>query len=122
MITAKDVKEKLHIFLTEEINQLSNNTPLIAFFKPIIDRIINSNLDRLDNMLELLANDKGHIDVKGILTEMTTSLINSNPFKLDTGLGDITIGNGLVKMDVPFTGKSITLNTDDIARFRQMFV
>lgn len=123
MITAKDVKEKLTTFLGEEVTKISNSNPMIAFFKPIIDRIINGNINKLDDMLKLLENDKGHIDVTHILSEMTNSLMTTQPFTLDVGLfGNIEIGNGIVKMDVPFTDKSITLNSDDITRFRRMFL
>ena len=123
MITANDVKEKLTTFLGEEVNKISDSNPMIAFFRPIIDRIINGNIDKLDNTLSLLADDKGHIDVHNILKEMINSLMNTKPFTMNIGLfGDLEIGNGIVKMEVPFTDKCITLNSDDIVRFRRMFM
>lgn len=123
MITAQDVKEKLSMFLDKEVNKIANTNTMIAFFKPIIDRIINGNIDKLDNMLALLANEDGHIDVPNILNEMISSLMNTKPFTLDTGLfGDISIGDGLIKIEVPFTSKQITLNSDDVMKFRQMFL
>lgn len=123
MITAQDVKEKLSMFLDKEVNKIANTNTMIAFFKPIIDRIINGNIDKLDNMLALLANEDGHIDVPNILNEMISSLMNTKPFTLDAGLfGDIVIGDGLIKIEVPFTSKYITLNSDDVMKFRQMFL
>lgn len=123
MITAQIVKEKLSMFLDKEVNKIANTNTTIAFFKPIIDRIINGNIDKLDNMLALLANEDGHIDIPNILNEMISSLMNTKPFTLDTGLfGDIVIGDGLIKIEVPFTSKYITLNSDDIMKFRQMFL
>lgn len=123
MITAQDVKEKLSMFLNKEVNKIADTNTMIAFFKPIIDRIINGNIDKLDNMLALLANEDGHIDVPNILNEMISSLMNTKPFTLDTGLfGDISIGDGLIKIEVPFTSKQITLNSDDVMKFRQMFL
>ena len=123
MITAQDVKEKLSMFLDKEVNKIASTNTMIAFFKPIIDRIINGNIDKLDNMLALLANEDGHIDVPNILNEMISSLMNTKPFTLDTGLfGDAVIGDGLIKIEVPFTSKQITLNSDDVMKFRQMFL
>ena len=123
MTTIDNIKNKFSDFLQMEINKISGNHPMIAFVKPVIERIIKGNIDKLDDILHLLADEKGHVDITGILGEMTNSLMTTKPFVTDLGaLGELEIGNGTIKMAIPLTNKSIVLNSDDVTRFRQMFL
>ena len=72
-------KEKIISILKQYINtQLDTiNTPIISFFKPVIKRIVDNNINKVNSFLDLIKDDNDEIDVIGLLEEMTTSLMDS---------------------------------------------
>lgn len=59
--------------------------------------------------------------VEGILTEMSDNIINTKPFKVETGLlGQLEIGAGKIKMDIPMVNKSLVLNQQDLNELKDM--
>ena len=52
---------------------------------------------------------------------MTEGLLNTNPFLFKTQvIGDIEIGGGQIKFNLPFTSKKLVLNMDDFQAFKEM--
>lgn len=91
------------------------NTPIISFFKPIIKRIIDNNINKVNSFLDLIKDDNDEIDVIGLLEEMTTSLVDSNEFDYSI----FHIGNGKVTMSL--FNQKISLTTSDIDLLKSMF-
>ena len=121
MINIDIVSDKLIKFLNNEISSIAGKNPAIAFFRPLITRILNKNVDKITNILNLIADEEGKIDIIPLLEDMTQSLMETRPFTLDTGiLGDIEIGNGLIKLNIPMIEKTITFNMQDINKLKQM--
>lgn len=121
MINIDIVSDKLIKFLNNEISSIASKNPAIAFFRPLITRILNKNVDKITNILNLIADEEGRIDIIPLLEDMTQSLMETRPFTLDTGiLGDIEIGNGLIKLNIPMIEKTITFNMQDINKLKQM--
>lgn len=110
-------KEKVITVLKQYINnQLDTiNTPIISFFKPIIKRIIDNNINKVNSFLDLIKDDNDEIDVIGLLEEMTTSLVDSNEFDYSI----FHIGNGKVTMSL--FNQKISLTTSDIDLLKSMF-
>ena len=51
---------------------------------------------------------EGNIDMEGILTEISESLMKVNPFSINVPvLGNINIGGGKIGMDIPYINKHI---------------
>lgn len=63
----------------------------------------------LDKALSLIADDKGMVDADGLLTDMIDRLIVS---KANT-INGITIGEGSVKITIPFMNKTVVFDKDD---------
>jgi hypothetical protein len=59
---------------------MSRSNPVISFFKPIASRVLKKKLSGITSFLDLVADENGNIDVENIIGEMTTSLINTQPF------------------------------------------
>lgn len=113
----------LEKFVDSKLSTLSVNDPIMALMKPFASRIIGNNLYKVRGMLSQLADKDGLIDVEGILSETIDNVINTKPFKLNTGLlGDLEIGAGKLKMDVPFVNKTIVLNQDDLKELKDMLM
>lgn len=121
MINIEELSDKLVQFLDNEISMVASNHAAIAFFKPLISRILNNNVGKITDILKLIADEEGNVDIIPLINEMANSLINSKPFVLETGLlGDIEIGNGFIKLNVPMLNKTITFTMQDINKFKQM--
>ena len=106
-------------YLIKQVEGIASTNPLIAFAKPIIVRIINNKISTITPFLDMLKDGQGNIDISGILTEMTTSVMDSKSFNINVPvLGDITIGNGHIKLPIPYTDQVIVLNRQDIEELK----
>lgn len=88
---------------------------------PMIFLYVSSYVFKITNVIKLIADENGNVDIIPLLNDMTKSLMETRPFVIDTGLlGDVEIGNGQIKLKVPMIDKTISLTMQDINKFRQM--
>ena len=114
--------EKLKIFLNRQINSLSTNNPLIAFTQPMITRIVNNKLNSAQGFLSMLADESGDIDTKTLIPEMVQNVMNTKPFIYHTEfLGDLEIGGGFIKLNIPMTNNQVVLGRNDLEDLKQLF-
>lgn len=114
--------EKLKIFLSKQINSLALNNPLIAVTQPMITRIINNKLNNAQGFLSMLADDSGDIDTKTLIPEMIQSIMTTKPFVYHTEfLGDLEIGGGFIKLNIPMTNNQVVLGRNDLEDLKQLF-
>lgn len=117
-----ETTEKLKIFLGKQINSLATNNPLIAFAQPMISRIVNNKLNNANGFLSMLADDSGEIDTKALIPEMIQSVMNTKPFIYHTEfLGDLEIGGGFIKLNIPMTNNQIVLGRNDLEDLKRIF-
>ena len=63
----------------------------------------------------------GNIDINEIMSEMIESLMTTQPFTVNTSfIGDIVIGNGNIKVGIPFTERNLVFNVSDLQNLREM--
>lgn len=118
-------KEKLintiKLYLLKQIEGIASSNPLIAFTKPIITRVLDNKIASISPFLDLLKDNQGNIDVYSIITEMTTSIMDTKTFSISVPIiGDVTIGNGNIKLPIPYTDQVIVLNRQDIEELKEM--
>lgn len=115
--------ETLKIFLNRQINSLAITNPLISFSKPLITRIVNNKINQADGFLSMLADSNGEIDVQSLIPEMIQSVMTTRPFVYHTEfLGDLEIGGGFIKMNIPMTNNQIVLGKADLDTLRDLFI
>ncbi len=113
--------EKLQYFVEVQLSNMAKTNPVISFFRPIVSRAVKKKLSGITNVLDLIADESGNIDAENIISEMTTSLMNTQPFHINVpALGDILIGGGRIEMGIPFTDKSIVLSEGDLVELREI--
>jgi hypothetical protein len=114
--------DKLKIFLNKQINSLALTNPVISFSKPIIIRIVNNNIHKANGFLSMLADENGEIDVQSLIPEMIQSVMTTRPFVYHTEfLGDLEIGGGFIKMNIPLTNNQIVLGKTDLDVLKELF-
>ena len=115
--------ETLKIFLNKQINSLAMTNPLISFSKPLRTKIVNNKIDQAGGFLSMLADSNGEIDVQSLIPEMIQSVMNTRPFTYHTEfLGDLEIGGGFIKMNIPMTNNQIVLGKADLDTLRDLFI
>ena len=115
--------DNLRAYVATQLDTMSKNTPMIGFMKPLIIRALDKNFSKVTKVLDLIANDEGKIDIENILTEMMENVINTNPFTFKTSfVGDIEIGGGEIKFNLPLTNKRLVLNMTDLETFKEMLI
>lgn len=121
MMTKIQLIEKLQYFVEVQLNNMAKTNPVISFFKPIASRVLKKKLSGITSFLDLVADENGNIDAENIIGEMTTSLMNTQPFGIDVPtLGRVTIGGGRIEMGIPFTDKSIVLSEGDLVELKEI--
>lgn len=111
------------LFLKAIIDKIGADIPAIRFFKPAIVRIIDNKAYTIESILGLLADSNGEIDINGLLLEMENNVFNMSPFTIPTEiLGDIILGGGHIKFELPVVNKQVSLNRDDINLLKEMML
>jgi hypothetical protein len=119
-MNSSNVLTGIKSFILLQIDKMSKTDPLISVLSPLITRVVNKNYTKISTFLDLIADNEGNIDVDNILTEMVEKLLETKPFIVKTSfIGDIEIGDGEIKLSVPFTHKSLVLDITDIETFKQ---
>lgn len=115
--------DNLRTYVTTQLDTMSKNTPMIGFMKPLITRALDKNFSKVTKALNLIANDEGKIDIENILTEMMENVMNTNPFTFKTSfIGDVEIGGGQIKFNLPLTNKRLVLDMTDLEAFKEMLI
>lgn len=121
MITVQKLIDNLQRYVDIQLMEIAKTNPMVGFMKPLISRAAHNAIGNAHKTLSLLADKDGNIDVESILTEMTESLMTTQPFTINTSfIGDIVIGNGTIKIGIPFTERNLVFNTSDLQNLREM--
>jgi hypothetical protein len=121
MTTVPILIENLQRYVDIQIAEMAKTNPMIGFMKPLISRAATNAIGKADKVLSLLADKDGNIDVGTILTEMAESLMTTQPFTINTSfIGDIVVGNGTIKIGIPYTERNLVFNSSDLQNLREM--
>ena len=121
MITVPILIENLQRYVDIQIAEMAKTNPMLGFMKPLISRAAINAIGKADKALSLLADKDGNIDVNTILTEMTESLMTTQPFTINTSfIGDIVVGNGTIKIGIPYTERNLVFNASDLQSLKEM--
>ena len=123
MMNTAQLTNNLRTYITSQLDTMSKSTPMIGFMKPLITRALDKNFNKVTKALDLIANEEGKIDIENILSEMIQNVMNTNPFVFKTSfIGDIEIGGGQIKLNLPLTDKILVLDINDLETFKEMLI
>ena len=123
MMTVIQLTDNLKSYVSLQLDSMSKSNPMIGFMKPFITRALDKNFSKVAKALDLISDKEGNIDIESIITEMMENLMNTNPFTFKTSfIGDIEIGGGEIKFNLPFTSKRLVLNITDLETFKEMLI
>lgn len=110
MINKDNLIEEILKFINTKIADISSNNPLFDIVaKPYLSKIVDTNVSKLDKALSLITDEKGMVDGDGLLNDMIDKLIVS---KANT-INGVTIGEGSIKVTIPFMNKTVIFDKDD---------
>lgn len=110
MINKDNLIEEILKFINSKIADISSNNPLFDIVaKPYLSKIVDTNVSKLDKALSLITDEKGMVDGDGLLNDMIDKLIVS---KANT-INGVTIGEGSIKVTIPFMNKTVIFDKDD---------
>lgn len=123
MVTIMQLTDNLKSYISLQLESMAKTNPMIGFMKPLITRALDKNFSKVSKTLDLIADKDGNIDIENILTEMMENLMTTNPFTFKTSfVGDIEIGGGEIKFNLPLTNKRLVLNMTDLETFKEMLI
>lgn len=121
MVTVPKLIDSLQRYVDMQIEEVARTNPMIGFMKPLVKRAADNAISKADKVLVLLADKDGNIDINEIMSEMIESLMTTQPFTVNTSfIGDIVIGNGNIKVGIPFTERNLVFNVSDLQNLREM--
>lgn len=87
----------------------------------LIQKLSYGGIKKVEGMLKQIADKDGMVDVNGILSEMIDNVINTKPFKVNSGfLGELEIGSGKIKMNLPLVNRALVLSHQDLIELKDM--
>lgn len=120
-MTKEQIINNLNQYLVKQIDGIASTNPLIAFTRPILKKVIDNKISSISPFLDMLKDKEGNINLSDIMSEMTTSVMDTKSFNISVPIiGDITIGNGHIKVPIPYTDQVIVLNRQDIEELKSM--
>ena len=123
MVTVIQLTDNLKSYVSLQLDSMSKSNPMVGFMKPFITRALDKNFGKVTKALDLISDKEGNIDIENIITEMMENLMSTNPFTFKTSfIGDIEIGGGEIKFNLPFTSKRLVLNITDLETFKEMLI
>lgn len=123
MVTIMQLTDNLKSYISLQLESVAKTNPMIGFAKPLITRALDKNFDKVSKALDLIADKDGNIDIENILAEMMENLMTTEPFTFKTSfVGDIEIGGGEIKFNLPLTSKRLVLNMTDLETFKEMLI
>ena len=121
MVSVMQLSKNLKDYMVSQIDVLSSSAPMVGFMKPLIIRALDKNMSKIHNAVDLIADKDGNVDIENIMAEMLDNISGMKPFSFNTSfMGDIEIGGGQVKLNVPFINKRVVLNQTDLETLRDM--
>ena len=122
MIERKVIIDRLVSFVDAKLSEMSATNPFILIIRPIVARVVNNNIEKLDSVLKLVQDKDGKVDIEGILSEMIDNLLVAQIKKYPNILGGVELGNGSIKVNIPFLDKAIVFDSTDIESFKQNLI
>lgn len=122
MVDRKVVIDKIVSFVDTKLSEMSATNPFVLIIRPIIARVINNNIEKLDSVLKLVQDKDGKVDIENILSEMIDNLLVAQVKKYPDIFGGIEIGNGTIKINIPFIDKAVVFDSYDIEVFKQNLI
>lgn len=122
-MTVLQLTDNLKTYIVSQLDSLSKTTPMIGFMKPLITRALDKNFSKVTNALTLISDENGNIDIENILTEMIENVMSTNPFSINTSfIGNIEIGGGMIKLNIPLTDKRLIFNLTDLENIKEALI
>lgn len=122
MVDRKVIIDKIVSFVDMKLSEMSASNPFILLIRPVVARVVNNNIEKLDSILKLIQDKNGKIDIEGILSEMIDNLIVAQVKKYPNVLGGVELGNGSIRVNIPFLDKAIVFDSTDIETFKQSLI
>lgn len=122
MIDRKVIIDKIVSFVDMKLSEMSASNPFILLIRPVVARVVNNNIEKLDSVLKLVQNKEGKVDIEGILSEMIDNLVVAQVKKYPNVFGGVELGNGSIKVNIPFLDKAIVFDSTDIETFKQSLI
>lgn len=122
MIERKVVIDNMVSFIDTKLGELSASNPFVLLMRPIIARAVNNNIEKIDSILKVVQNKEGKVDIEGILSEMIDNLIVAKVKKYPNILGGVELGNGSIRVNIPFLDKAIVFDSTDLESFKQNLI
>lgn len=122
-MTVMQLTDNLKSYIILQLDNMTMSNPMIGFMKPLITRVLDKNFGKVKKALELIADNEGNIDVENILSEMMENVMTTRPFTFNTSIiGDIEVGGGNIKLNLPLTNKRLVLDMSDLEAFKEMLI
>lgn len=123
MVTVEQLTTNLKDYINKQLINMAKTNPVIGFVKPLVTRALDKNFDKVHKTLDLIADKEGKIDIENILAEMMENLMTTQPFTFNTSfIGEIEVGGGEIKLNLPLTNKRLVLNMSDLETFKETLI
>ena len=122
MIAKEQILSRMTEFIKAKVDEFSMQSSVVMVFRPIIHRVSDKLICKVNKILSIIADDKGMIDIEAILNEMGNNLITAAPKEYPDILNGLKIGGGRIVIDIPFIDKELVLTKEDFNELKSFIL
>jgi hypothetical protein len=122
MVSKEQILSRMTDFIKSKVDELSMQSSAIMIFRPVIHRVSEKLVCKVDKVLSIIADDKGMIDIESILNEIGNNLITAAPKEYPDILNGLKIGGGRIVIDIPFIDKELVLTKEDFNELKSFIL
>lgn len=119
MVNVVNFKENLKKYLHLVTGRVTSKNMFFYVTQSIINTAADNFVDKNTKILDLLADINGNIDVDYMVTDMWNKALEIQPKSFDLPFGNISIGEGKLKINLPVIPQ-IVLGQVDIDEMKRV--
>lgn len=122
MVQIEKVMERIKQFVSAKIEEIAQSNNLVMIFKPVVRKVSDKAICKIEKVMKLMADENGMIDVDNIMTEMIDGLSKVASKEYPEFSEGLMIGGGEIKMDIPMTNKTLVISNKDLEELRKFIM
>lgn len=120
-MTAELIKEQIVVFVNNKLTEIIGTSTMGKLLKPVVVIYMKNNIDKIDSFLKILSDKDGNIEIINLIENYEESILNdTNISSFNVLGGSIDVGNGQLKLNIPYIEKNIIFGEDDIEEFKEL--
>lgn len=117
------VSDGMKDYLYTVVDNLATDDFIIGAARPFIRMAIENNFYKVNNILKLVADKNGDVDIEKLINETIASTLNSKKATYPIGeIGIVDFGDNAMKITIPAINKFFKFDSNDFIKMKDYII